>query len=218
VKTDRHAIPKSRGFTLLEVLVVLVIVSLISVVLMQGLGLVLNLRNSFGGLILDMDREIVKRNLMRQPIVGLVPDFDGGDDTFRGQPEELRGLTLQPLLRRTGRPTPFSMALSYDPSTKTNTLTYQELGDEPVVLAEWPGSQARFQFMGIEPGWLPVWPPEEPTNFATSQMITDIKSPQLPELIYLDTQSDQEPALAVAMASRRNRMPRDPPSFGSSSN
>jgi general secretion pathway protein J len=217
VKAKTEHRNSSRGFTLLEVLVVLVVVSLISVVLMQGLSLVLNLRNSFGGLILDMDREVVKRSLMRQPIAGLVPDYDDGLDIFQGRADELRGLTLQPLLRRSGRPTPFSMTLSYDTSNKTNSLVYREIEDEPVVLAEWTGEQARFQFMGLQPGWLNAWPPVDPNGFAVTQVITDAKPPQLPELVYLDTQSFQEPVLAVAMGSRRNRTPRDPPNFGGAS-
>jgi general secretion pathway protein J len=208
----------STGFTLLEVLVVLTIASLISLVLMQGLGMVLNLRNSFGGQILDIDREVVKRNLMRQPLDGLVPDFEDGASIFSGEPARVSGLTTTPLLRRNGRPTPFALTLAFDPASSSNSLSYQEIEDEPITLSEWVGPEAKFKFLGIQTGWVEAWPPGQPQVFGVSQIITDIRPPQLPEMVYLDTQGLAEPPLAVAVTARRNRLPRDPPSFSGTAN
>jgi|GEM_PF-1383557 len=205
-----------RGFTLLEVLVVLMIAALIGVVLMQGLGVVLNLRDNFSGTILDLDRTVVKRNLIRQPLTGVVPDFNDGEQIFAGTPESVSGLTLRPLLRRPGRPTAFSLALTYDPGESLNELTYREERDEPVVLAEWTGPQASFRYMGMQTDWTPVWPPDGPNSFGAGQIITELRPPQLPELVFLDTQSADEPDVAVAMTARRNRIPRDPELFGGS--
>jgi len=41
-------------------------------------------------------------------------------------------------------------------------------------------------------------------------MIGEIRPPQLPELIYIETNSVQEPDFAVEVLGRRNRIPRDP--------
>ncbi len=207
----------ARGFTILEILVVLIIASLTSVILMQGLTLILNLRNNYSDVIVDLDQEVVKRNLIRQPLEGLVPDFVDGDTIFSGTSQAIKGLTIQPLLRRPGRPIPFALRLQYDPRDTQNILYYQEDRDEPLVLAQWQGGEARFRYIGDAAGWNAVWPPEEPSNFGSTQIITDVKPPQLPELVYLETQSAQELDVGVSILTRRIRTPRDP-MFSSSTN
>lgn len=199
-----------RGFTLLEVLVMMVIVSLISVVLMQGMGLILNLRDNLGDQMIDLDRAVLKRNLVRQPLQGLVPDFSGGASLFQGRADRVSGLTLQPLLRRPGRTIPFSLILDYDERDQINTLTYREDEDEPILLASWPGTRAQFRFIGDDTGWSKIWPPAQAPVSLTTTVIGDIAAPQLPELVYLATGSAQEQDYAVHILSRRNRIPRDP--------
>lgn len=200
-----------RGFTLLEMLVVLVIVSLVSVVLMQGMSLILNLRNNLGDKVLDLDRAALKRSIIRLPLEGLTADFNDGEDVFSGTLKSVSGLTIQPLFRRGGRPIPFALTLEYDDRESLNSLAYREDHGEPVVLATWKGDEANFRYIGDANGWQPIWPPAEtPILGVTSVIITDIRPPQLPELVYLDTHSADEPDYAVAIQSRRNRIPRDP--------
>ncbi len=198
-----------RGFTLLEVLVVLVITSLISVVLIQGLGTVLNLRNSFGAQMLDLDKVILKRNLVRLPLSGLVGDFNDGANIFAGNETLISGLTLQTLSRRPGRPTPFTLAIEFNEEEKLNALVYRESNDKPMTLVQWTGERARFKFIGDPNGWLKSWPPDSMAA-NSSNMIGEIRPPQLPELIYIETNSVQEPDFAVEVLGRRNRIPRDP--------
>ena len=71
---SRDQNPTARGFTLLEVLVVLVITALVSVVLMQGMGLVLGLRDNLGDKLLELDQLSLERNRIILPLEGLVPD------------------------------------------------------------------------------------------------------------------------------------------------
>ena len=210
MRTSQTCKHDEHGFTILEILVVLIIASLTSVILMQGLTLILNLRNNFSDVIVDLDQELVKRNLLRQPLEGLVPDFNDGDSIFSGTAQTIKGLTIQPLLRRPGRPIPFGLRLQYDQGETENTLYYQEDRDAPLVLAKWPGAEAHFRFIGDATGWSETWPPEETGNFGSAQIITDVKPPQLPELVYLETQSAQELDVGVSILTRRIRTPRDP--------
>lgn len=210
----RHArgprqVRSARGFTLLEVLVVLIIVSLISAVLMQGMSMVLRVRDSFGERMTELDRASLQRSLIRGPLEGLVADFSDGEDVFLGTAGTVKGLTTQPLFRRSGRPIPFSLTLEFD-GRGTNTLYYREDRDAPIVLASWPGKQAYFRYIGDANGWVPKWPRGEEPVLGITSMILDVKPPQLPELIFLDTQADQELDYAVAIQGRRNRIPRDP--------
>ncbi|MBL8645143.1 MAG: prepilin-type N-terminal cleavage/methylation domain-containing protein [Rhodospirillaceae bacterium] len=203
-----HYNPAMRGFTLLEVIVVLVIISLISLVMMQGMTLVLNMRNNLGAQIVDIDQEALRRSLVLQPIEGIVPDFAEGEYMFKGNEEAIAGLTLKPLLRRGGRPIPFSLRLTYDNQSKINTLIYQEDEDAPIELTTWEGEPARFQFLVGDTDWTAVWPAE------AAPVLTDLNydiPPQVPDLVSLQTNSVVVPEYTVALFPRKNRIPKDPP-------
>ena len=200
---------RTRGFTLLEVLVVLVITALVSAVLMQGMGLVLGLRDNLGEKLLDLDQLSLERNRVTFPLEGVVPDFDDGEDLFKGVEGSVSGLTIKPLLRREGRPTRFAINLLYDAGSRLNTLVYQEGNDPVITLSSWEGGQARFRYIGVDGQWVESWPQESaPVQLG---VISEIRPPQLPELILLDTQSTEVPDFAVAILARRMRLPRDPP-------
>ena len=200
---------RTRGFTLLEVLVVLVITALVSAVLMQGMGLVLGLRDNLGEKLLDLDQLSLERNRVTFPLEGVVPDFDDGEDLFKGVEGSVSGLTTKPLLRREGRPTRFAINLQYDAGSRLNTLVYQEGNDPVITLSSWEGGQARFRYIGVDGQWVESWPQESaPVQLG---VISEIRPPQLPELILLDTQSTEVPDFAVAILARRMRLPRDPP-------
>ncbi len=206
---SRDQNPTARGFTLLEVLVVLVITALVSVVLMQGMGLVLGLRDNLGDKLLELDQLSLERNRIILPLEGLVPDFDDGEDKFKGAESRISGLTIKPLLRREGRPTRFNFNLRYDERTNLNTLVYQE-GDDPVItISSWEGGQARFRYIGVDNQWVESWPLESaPLQLG---VITEARPPQLPDLIVLNTQSSDVLDYAVAILARRARQSRDPP-------
>lgn len=200
----------TRGFTLLEVLVVLVIVSLISVVLMQGMGLILNLRDNLGDRMADLERAALQRSVIRLPLEGLVADFNDGESIFTGTAERISGLTIQPLFRRGGRPIPFALTLEYEEGKELNSLYYTEDQDERLLLASWSGKRAYFRYIGDPRGWVPSWPPGDAPVLGLTTIVADVRPPQLPELIFLDTQSELELDYAVAIQGRRNRIPRDP--------
>ncbi|MDX2143322.1 MAG: prepilin-type N-terminal cleavage/methylation domain-containing protein [Rhodospirillaceae bacterium] len=204
---------KRRGFTLVEVLVVLVITSLVSVVLMQGLGLILNLQDNLGAQLTDIQRAIIQRNTVLQPLQGVVADFSEGEFEFKGNQTAVAGLTTLPLLRSAGRPTPFSIEIAYDERNQANTLIYREDNDPAVALLTWEGQRASFRYIGdSQTGWASEWPPKL-SALAMPGQITEVRPPQLPELIYLDTASEEVVDLAAAVLTRRNRVSRDPPAF-----
>jgi general secretion pathway protein J len=200
--------PNSRGFTLLEVIVMLMVVSLVSVVLMQGMSLVLRLRTNLSAQTVDLDQIALKRNYVRQPLQGLIGDFPDGKDKFRGEPKSVSGLTTQPLFRRAGRAITFVLALEFNASDSENTLSYRESEDQPVIIAQWEGDEAFFKYIGTMGQWDEVWPPPEGPVLAN--VITDVKAPQLPEFIFLDTGSATEIDYGIAIPGKRNRLPRDP--------
>src|SRR3954471_16161054 len=105
--------PQSSGFTLLETLVVLVITSLISVVLVQGFGLILAARTSVQTKLVDVDQAVLQRNLFLEPLRGILPDYPNRPHIFVGESRKLSGLTVRPLQERFGGPVAFTMSMEY---------------------------------------------------------------------------------------------------------
>jgi hypothetical protein len=161
----------------------------------------------------DLDRALVKRSMVTTPLQGLIADFNDGAFQFSGNASRIVGLTLQPLTRRAGRGTPFVMEIVYDEAEKINSLLYREQNDQPITLLQWQGERALFRYIGDDRGWLEQWPTDEP-QIGPGNVITEIRPPQLPELIYLQTNSVSEIDFSAAVMGRRTRLPRDPPILG----
>ena len=164
-----------QGFTLLEVVVVLMISGLISVILMQGLSLVLESRLRVAGAIDNLGRTGVQASIMTSPLKGLLPDYADGPDVFFGDKKRIRGLTLTPLQGTSGAPTGFGMILDYDVVDNNTVLTYYERGYDPLVIARWDGNQGEFSYRGRSGDWAEAWPPDR----------TDVK--QTPRSVMVQT-------------------------------
>lgn len=165
----------SRGFTLLEALVVLVITALISVVLVQGLGLLLGARTSVQNRLVEIDEAVIEQSLFLEPLRGVVPDYNERPHTFTGDGKRLHGMTTRPLQGRSGTPVPFTLTISFDPSSDLSTLTYQEDNARPLPLGSWRGETGTFSYRNLTGPWLEAWPPED-----------DSLAPQTPWLIRLE--------------------------------
>ncbi len=162
----------SRGFTLLEALVVLVITALISVVLVQGLGLLLGARTSVQNRLVEVDEAVIEQSLFLEPLRGVVPDYNERPHTFVGEVKRLHGMTTRPLQGRSGTPVPFTLTISFDPSRDQSTLMYQEDNAPPLPLGSWQGETGTFAYRNMTGAWREAWPPED-----------DPQAPQTPWLI-----------------------------------
>ena len=185
--------PGARGFTLLEVLVVLVITSLISVVLIQGLALIVGVRTSVQNKIVGLDQTVLKQNIFLEPLRGILPDYPNRPNTFRGDSKIIRGLTVRSLQSRVGTPTSFSMTLNYDSQRGETELVYQESGFEPQTLGQWEGSEEMFRYRDRRGSWLDAWPPNP-----------DV--PQTPWLIQLDMGAGFPSSLVVSVNGPHQRV------------
>ncbi len=96
------------GFTLLEVLVVLVITSMLSLLLMDGVGQVLQIEQRMGERTRVFRTTQLQQHWVRQLIAGARASRD---HPFELSPTSLRGLTLSPLASGGGVPTPFELSL-----------------------------------------------------------------------------------------------------------
>ena len=175
-----------RGFTLMEVLVVLVITGLISVVLIQGFSLILGARGSVQSKIVGLEQIVLKKSIFMEPLKGVLPDYPDRPHIFRGEGKRVQGLTVRPLQSRLGTPVGFTMTMSYDQRRDETELVYQESGFAPQTIGRWEGSEGAFHYRDRDGTWLESWPPHPDT-------------PQTPWLIRVDTGDDFPSSFVVSV-------------------
>jgi len=172
------------GFTLIEVLVVLIIVGSISGVLFQALEQAYRLQERFGTELFRVQQGQMAADWYRQTVQGLLPDDPGGPNVFHGEAREFSGLSSNPLGDQYGAPTPITWKLRDDQQSGTTELVYVEDDHETPILS-WRGNQAKFVYLGPAQNPHDTWPP---LGLST----------QLPKQIQLWAEDAGEPVTIVA--------------------
>lgn len=181
IPTFRH-----QGFTLVEILVVLVIVSLVSGILFQAMGQVAHLQKKFGVELVHAQQGEMLSNWFQQSIEGLLPDYPDGKNKFSGAERRLSGLTTSPLASENGVPSPLVWELAFDADTGETRLLYgADKGAVPVI--SWPGNKGKFTYLDSKGELHESWPPRLGLW------------PQLPAAIRVETLRDGEPAIMMAV-------------------
>jgi len=170
----------SRGLTLLEMLVVLVLVSLLATLAFQGLGYVLDKRDRFTRYLDGMRERALFDAWYGNVVAGLYPARSESDNRFQGSGERVSGLTMQSLTEPTGVPVPFSLRL--ERADGGIVLRYQERGELNWILQRWPdAARAHFRYADGSGGWRSQWPPERD--------LSEARPPQLPASVALHLES-----------------------------
>lgn len=175
-----------RGFTLLEMLVVLILVSMTTGILMQGLHQIFLLQSRFGHELFNSQQGAMYTEWFRRSVNGMMPDYHDGKHPFKGSAREFSGMTLSPLNAATETLVPFMWRLEFDPASGQTQLRYGAGEETPTVLS-WPGNSGKFVYFDGNNEPHDAWPP-----FLG-------KWPQLPKAIYLENQNPEEPRIIVAV-------------------
>ncbi|MDD2914410.1 MAG: type II secretion system protein [Gallionella sp.] len=197
IKTDRHT---QTGFTLIEVLVVLIIVGMTSGVLFQALERAYQLQQRFGMELFNMQHVQMATDWYRQTVQGLHPDYPNGQHIFHGDDREFSGLTNNPLSDEYGAPTPFIWKLRDKPQDGITELVYIEEEREAIVLVL-RGNQTRFIYFDEKQVSSDSWPP--PLGLST----------QLPKQIQLMVKDSIAPLNVVASPMGTSKRPARPQDF-----
>ncbi|MDY7539952.1 prepilin-type N-terminal cleavage/methylation domain-containing protein [Undibacterium sp. RTI2.1] len=187
-----------RGFTILEMIVVIALTSMIVMILLQALQHVMGLHYRFG---LEFDRnrqEAMRQSWLSQMIEGLQPDVADGVNQFKGDQRELKGLTNSAFTQHYGAPTPFALRLRYQSDQNRTIIEYREANkeDKVITLFSWTGRRGSFIYLDKKQQAHDTWPPELD------------HSQQIPNSIQLETDRDGHPwVLALKPAGPVNPMP-----------
>lgn len=168
-----------RGFTLVEMLVVLIITSLAAGLLMEASTHVLGLQTRLNAQLERLRGPALSADWLRQVVQGLQPDYDDGAHRFKGTARGFAGLTTNALSGAYGGLEPFAVVLQHDAATDTTTLRYapgggagavagsmaDALPEGPdaagptVVLLRWPGNAQRLRYWDERGEPHEDWPP-----------------------------------------------------------
>ena len=173
------------GFTLIEVLVVLIIVGMTSGVLFEALERAYRLQERFGIALFKAQQGQMAADWYRQTIEGLQPDDLDGAHVFKGKDNEFSGLTSNPLSGEYGAPTPVTWEVRNNRKDGRTELVYIEGKHETSVLS-WGSKQARFIYLDEKLMPYSSWPP--PLGLST----------QIPKQIQLVTRDYGEPVSIIA--------------------
>ena len=177
-----------RGFTLVEMLVVLLIVGMAATILFDAAAQVMNIQAHFGTQLTRLRDEAMPADWLRQLVEGLQPDYPNGKQIFKGSPRAMSGLTTNALSAGYGGLEAFSLVLQQDAARGETVLRYGTEKNAPELM-RWTGDQGRFRYADAKGGLYDAWPP--PLG----------SWPQLPTAIYLEGRRDAELWLIVAIPS-----------------
>ena len=166
-----------RGFTLMEMLVVLVITSLAAGLLMQASTQVLGLQARLNAQLDGLRGPALGADWLRQVVQGLQPDYREGAHRFAGTARGFAGLTTNPLSGGYGGLEPFALVLEHDEASNTSALRYAPGAGAGVVAARladalpdgaaapvllrWPGAAPRLRYWDERGEPHDDWPPAQ---------------------------------------------------------
>lgn len=196
---------KDAGFSLLETLFALAIMSLASVALFQSTSSMLSLsdravkageRTVSGGL---------DRLAVRELIDGLLPHWPSETErAFVGEARSFSGQSTAPLSADNTGPEIVTLSLSAL-SGGRDSLTYSSAKAPQgwTIMSRLPEG-ARFEYMGIDHSWYAKWPPQEkPTRGYFDEDVL-LPFPALPQAIRLRT---DETVIMTARVARATILP-----------
>ncbi len=152
---------QTRGFTLVEVLVALVITSLLVSILMGSLYYLFRVEDSLRDEIVVRESELRSKAWFGEIVGGCLPAEGGSGSEFVGRARELVCDTVAPL-RPQEITAPQRITLSLQRGKDGSTeLTYREQGGKPgqaAIIAVFPEGDFQFVYVGIKKNELDTWP------------------------------------------------------------
>ncbi len=191
-----------RGFTLIETLVTLVLVSTVAMLLWQSLGLVARWERGVLQQRLDGGEQRLRRAWVEQALWGSVAGASGDAFRFVGDERHLRTYTTAPPWPATLGPDAMELRLQDLPGGQTHIQAVRLADGRRFELWQWEhdgqSQPSGFSYLDEQGRWHASWPPPgEAANTPVAQQL------RLPRAIRL---SGPRPVVLVALQATRNPM------------
>lgn len=183
---------KTRGLTLIEMLVTLVLVAIISTVIMQGMGYIWGIQNRYNQIINQSAEQNMRLGWWRDSITGLLTQLPNDPKVFHADEHEFEGQSLNALGYPIGLPAPMRWQIT------THSGKTELVGNGQAILALPAGST--FAYLDADRKQHDHWPLAQ----LHSQQFTN---PQLPEVIVIH-QGEQ---IVWAASPQQPQVPKTPP-------
>lgn len=169
----------ARGFTIMEMLVVLTLVSLLGTLLVQGLGFFATRYDAAQRHNRTTDQSALRQHWFETTVRGIVP-VGVQARALRGSASTFAGTSLQPLAGEAGGPALVRWTIAEGGSA----IVYQEqgmatVGTDPITwrLPLAASESATFQYADRRGGWHDAWPTAEAPNEWTPSLIRLVANP-----------------------------------------
>ena len=182
------------GFTLLEVMVVIILTGLVSTLLLQAIGFSLASYQRSHDFQERYQKEILAFGWLRASVENMMSS-DELVFVFEGHSSEIQGFSLAPMFRAPGSLVKVKWTIRTDGNVQN--LWYEENAGLPLLVFSFPASRARFKYRSTNGQWKDQWPGEK------------IQSGRLPWRIMLEVNGRViEDDRNLLMATQIRRIPR----------
>ena len=155
-----HHMDNERGFSLLEMLMALAIMSFASLILFQSVGTMLRLSEKAVAAADRTLEDIASRKSLSYLVDGIVAAWPESEaEIFKGTTDAFSGLTAASPVLLKPKIESFNLYTNKKQSGGVN-LIYTS-NDQDVILYESPTTNVAFAYMGPDLKWHETWPPDE---------------------------------------------------------
>lgn len=149
--------PRTPGFTLIEVLVVLVLISLLATMITQSLVYVFNLRERVMEQLTHNRDFSSSERWYRNSVHGTVADLEELERGFEGDRNGFSAVTLAPVHLDYGVPTQIRWLLV--DTADGQLLRYEAEDGNRFDLLSWSDASGQFSYLDHDGEWQDQWPP-----------------------------------------------------------
>ena len=177
------------GFSLLEMLIALSIISLTSLALFQSIGTMLNVSDRA---VQSSERAlegVILSQSVAQLVNGLVADWDvESQDSFKGQASTFSGVSASAIHSVVNENV--AVSLSFEEGSNSDKVLVYETKTEKWILGTGFSPSSNFEYMGRDRVWHRQWPPVEKPTLNTQDILSQTDTLRLPQAIRVNEGAD----------------------------